>query len=73
MATLYVLAHFDDEYCAWPLIRQALAEGREQRFIHVVDYRTPALAAQRLSETLAFLKAHGIPPEHELHLGGGKG
>jgi LmbE family N-acetylglucosaminyl deacetylase len=73
MATLYILAHFDDEYCAWPLIRQAVAEGREQRFIHVVDYRTPELAATRRAETLAFLEAQGVPPERQLHLGGGKG
>ena len=73
MATLYILAHFDDEFCAWPLIRQGVAEGREQRFIHVVDYRTPHLAAMRLAETLDFLRAQGIPPEHELHLGCGTG
>jgi LmbE family N-acetylglucosaminyl deacetylase len=73
MATLYILAHFDDEFCAWPLIRQGVAEGREQRFIHVVDYGTPHLAATRLAETLDFLRAQGIPPEHELHLGCGTG
>ena len=69
MTTVYILAHFDDEYCAWPLIRQAVAEGREQRFIYVVDYRTPELSATRLAETVAFLKAQGVPAEGVLHLG----
>ena len=73
MTIVYVLAHFDDEYVAWPLIRQALAEGREQRFIHLVDYRTPQLAATRLKETLNFLAAHGLAAESELHLGSGTG
>ncbi|MDB5425037.1 MAG: hypothetical protein JWQ29_2453 [Phenylobacterium sp.] len=73
MAIVYILAHFDDEFCAWPLIRQALADGREQRFIHVVDYRTPELSATRLAETLAFLKGQGVPATSELHLGAGTG
>ena len=73
MTTVHVFAHFDDEFCAWPLIRQARAEGREQRFVHLVDYRTPRLAARRLGETMSFLRAHGFGPETEIHLGGGTG
>jgi LmbE family N-acetylglucosaminyl deacetylase len=73
MAIVYVLAHFDDESCVWPLIRQAVAEGREQRFIHVVDYGSSELAATRLKETLGFLEAQGVPPATELHLGAGTG
>lgn len=73
MAIVHVFAHFDDEFCAWPLIRRALAEGREQRFIHVVDYRTPRLAATRRAETLAFLTSQGLPPGSELHLGAARG
>jgi LmbE family N-acetylglucosaminyl deacetylase len=69
MATVYILAHFDDEYCAWPLIRQAVAEGREQRFIHMVDYRSRELSARRLAETVAFLEAQGVPAGNALHLG----
>src|SRR3546814_610340 len=69
MTPLYILAHFDDEYCAWPLIRQAVSEGRAQRFVHMVDYRTPKLAARRRDETLAFLKAQGVPADSALHLG----
>ena len=37
MTVVYVLAHFDDEYCAMPLIRRAVAEGRQHLFVHVVD------------------------------------
>jgi hypothetical protein len=73
VTTVHVFAHFDDEFCAWPLIRQAAAEGREQRFVHLVDYRTPALATRRREETLAFLRDHGLGPETELHLGAGTG
>jgi hypothetical protein len=73
MAIVYVLAHFDDEFCVWPLIRQAVAEGREQLFIHVVDYGSPQMTATRLSETLTFLRAQGVPEASELHLGAGAG
>jgi len=73
MTVVHVLAHFDDEYCAWPLIRRWAAEGREQRFIHVVDYRKPAMAERRRRETAAFLAAQGVPPATQLHLGADTG
>jgi N-acetylglucosamine malate deacetylase 1 len=73
MTVVYVLAHFDDEYCALPLIRRGVAEGREQRFIHVVDYRDPKLGARRHRETVAFLAAQGVPAHMQLHLGAGRG
>jgi N-acetylglucosamine malate deacetylase 1 len=73
MSVVYVLAHFDDEYCALPLIRRALAEGREQRFIHVVDYRDPQMAARRHRESVAFLLAQGVPAEMQTHLGARSG
>jgi LmbE family N-acetylglucosaminyl deacetylase len=73
MAIVHVFAHFDDEFCAWPLIRRALAQGREQKFIHVVDYGTARLADTRRAETLAFLTSHGLAAESELHLGAGTG
>src|SRR5437899_6952942 len=69
MTIVYVLAHFDDEYCALPLIRRARAEGREQRFIHVVDYRNPKMALRRRRETEAFLASQGVPPSAVTHLG----
>ncbi len=69
MTVVYVLAHFDDEYCALPLIWQAAADGREQVFVHVVDYRDPQMATRRRRETLAFLAGVGIPPTNQIHLG----
>jgi LmbE family N-acetylglucosaminyl deacetylase len=73
MSVVYVLAHFDDEYCALPLVRRGVAQGREQRFIHVADYRDPKLGARRRRETLAFLAAQGVPAEMQIHLGAGRG
>jgi len=73
MSVVYVLAHFDDEYCALPLIRQAAAQGRAQRFIHVVDYRNPKMAARRRAESLTFLAKFGIAASSQLHLGAGTG
>jgi len=73
MSVVYVLAHFDDEYCALPLVRRGVAEGREQRFIHVVDYRDQELGARRHRETLAFLAAQGVRAEMQVHLGAGRG
>ncbi|HEY2359387.1 MAG TPA: PIG-L family deacetylase [Phenylobacterium sp.] len=73
MTIVYVLAHFDDEYCALPLIRRAAAEGRGQRFIHVVDYRNPGMAQRRRLESEAFLARQGFPASAVLHLGAGRG
>ena len=73
MTVVYVLAHFDDEYCALPLIRRACAEGREQLFIHVVDYRNPKMSARRHRETVAFLAAEGVPAASQIHLGADTG
>jgi LmbE family N-acetylglucosaminyl deacetylase len=73
MTVVYVLAHFDDEYCALPLIRRRAAESRAQLFIHVVDYRRPDLAARRHRETVAFLAAEGVPADMQIHLGANTG
>jgi len=73
VTTVHVFAHFDDEFCAVPLIRRARAEGREQLFVHVVDYRSRKLAARRRAETLAFLQSWGLGPEAVLHLGADTG
>jgi LmbE family N-acetylglucosaminyl deacetylase len=73
MTVVYVLAHFDDEYCALPLIRRAVAEGREHLFVHVVDYRNPRMAERRRRETQVFLAAEGVPATSQLHLGAGTG
>lgn len=71
MAIVHLLAHFDDEYFATPLIRRAA--GGDQRFLYVADYATPALAAARLAETRAYLAGLGVPPEHVIHVGAGSG
>lgn len=73
MSVVYLLAHFDDEYCALPLIWQARREGKDQRFLYLADYRDPALAARRLAETKAFLARQGVAPEAVRHVGAGTG
>jgi LmbE family N-acetylglucosaminyl deacetylase len=73
MTVLYILAHFDDEYCAWPLVRAAAREGRRQRFLYVADYRTPELAARRFAETRRFLVHLGVDPTEAVHVGAGAG
>lgn len=73
MAVVYVLAHFDDEYAALPLIREAQARGQAQHFLYLADYRSPQIAARRLAETRAFLRRLGLPPEAARHVGLGSG
>lgn len=67
MAIVHILAHFDDEYFATPLIRR----GVEQWFLYLADYATPALSARRLAETRAYLADLGVPPERVIHVGAG--
>lgn len=69
MALVHILAHFDDEYFATPLIREA--RNLDQRFLYVADYATPALAAIRLAESRAYLSGFDVPPEHVVHVGAG--
>jgi len=73
MALVYVLAHFDDEYGAVPLIHEARKAGSDQWFLYVADYRTPELAALRLAESRRFLARLGVPAERVLHVGAGTG
>jgi len=73
MSAVYILAHFDDEYCALPLIWQAAREGLEQRFIYLADYRDAALGARRLAETRVFLARQGMAPAAVIPLGLGTG
>ena len=68
MTVLYVLAHFDDEYCALPLIRRDLAQGRDARFIHLVDYPGDS-GLHRQAETLGFLAGLGVGAGAQQHLG----
>lgn len=70
---VHILAHFDDEYCALPLIWEAARQGLEQRFIYLADYRDPAVGARRLAETRAFLRRQGFTAEAVIPLGLGSG
>lgn len=64
---LHVLAHFDDEYCAVPLIRANQRAGLEQGFVYVADYATPELTRIRFAETRAFLARLGIGADRIFH------
>lgn len=71
MAIVYILAHFDDEYFATPLI--ARAAGQDQWFLYIADYATPALSARRLAESRAYLASLGVPADRVVHVGAGSG
>ena len=73
MAIAYILAHFDDEYCALPLIRRRAAEGVDQHFFYVADYADPEAARRRLSESQALLRHVGVDPARAVHVGAGTG
>ncbi|MDB5448059.1 MAG: hypothetical protein JWQ97_3376 [Phenylobacterium sp.] len=73
MTVVHVLAHFDDEYCALPLIWEAQRQGLQQRFLYLADYRDESLAARRLQETRAFLARQGVPESAVRPIGLGTG
>lgn len=73
MNTLYILAHFDDEYFAWPLIRRGQMAGDQQHFMYVADYHPAEFARRRARETEQLLTQIGIPASHILHPGRGTG
>lgn len=73
MAVVYILAHFDDEYGAWPLVQARARAGADQRFLYVADYAGPAMAATRLAETRAMLADLAIDPAAVRHVGAGTG
>lgn len=73
MAIVHILAHFDDEYFATPLIRRIVDMKAEQRFLYLADYASPALSARRMAETRAYLADLGVPPEQVVHVGSGSG
>ena len=70
MAVAYILAHFDDEYFATPLI---IRGGADQWFLYIADYATPALSARRLAESRAYLAGLGVRSERVIHVGSGSG
>lgn len=71
MSVVYVLAHFDDEYGAWPMVLTRARAGIDQRFLYVADYASPAISAARLAESRAMLGALGVAPEAVVHVGAG--
>jgi LmbE family N-acetylglucosaminyl deacetylase len=71
MAIVYVLAHFDDEYCAQPLIRQRVREGIDQRFIYVADYPSSEVTRTRRRESEALLGRLGVEAAKIVHLAAG--
>lgn len=71
MSLVFLLAHFDDEYCALPLILEAQTAGKACWFLYVADYRDPQNAAVRFAETRAFLHRFGVPAERAIHVGAG--
>ncbi|WP_419253259.1 hypothetical protein ACN2C6_16905 [Caulobacter sp. ErkDOM-YI] len=73
MTTVYILAHFDDEYAALPLLLRDCREGAQPWLLYVADYASPALSARRLAETRALLASLGLPPEQAIHVGAGTG
>ena len=73
MTTVYVLAHFDDEYCGLPLVTAGVAAGDDQLFLYVADYVRPALAERRFAESRALLANLGVDPARVSHVGRGTG
>ncbi|HZZ30599.1 MAG TPA: PIG-L family deacetylase [Phenylobacterium sp.] len=73
MTVVYVLAHFDDEYCGLPLIDEARAAGKDQLFLYVVDYPSANNRAQRHAESRRFLTWLGLDSACAAHLGQASG
>jgi LmbE family N-acetylglucosaminyl deacetylase len=73
MNVVYVLAHFDDEYGALPLLLRDRSAGIQPWLLYVADYASPTLATRRLGETRALLASLGLPPERAVHVGEGTG
>jgi LmbE family N-acetylglucosaminyl deacetylase len=73
MTRLYLFAHFDDEYLAWPLIRARALQGEDQVFLYAADYADPEEARRRQAETAAFLRQAGVTHARIIHTGAGTG
>jgi len=73
MTLVWILAHFDDEYCGLPLIDEARAAGERQLFLYVADYDSPRVRAQRHAESRRFLGWLGVDPGDVVHVGAGRG
>lgn len=73
MSVVFLLAHFDDEYCALPLMLEARAAGESCWFLYIADYADQRNARRRLAETRAFLRHFGFEGARAIHVGEGSG
>lgn len=73
MNIVYILAHFDDEYAALPLLLRDRREGVQPWLLYVADYASPELSTRRLAETRALLASLDLPPDRAIHVGAGTG
>jgi len=73
MSTVYILAHFDDEYAAFPLLLRDRHQEHAPWLLYVADYATPDLSRRRLGETRRLIASLGLDPERVVHVGAGKG
>ncbi|MGO4410754.1 MULTISPECIES: PIG-L deacetylase family protein [unclassified Brevundimonas] len=72
MTTLVLLAHYDDEYCAIPLLVQARDKGEPLLLAFNAVPRTPDERTKRLHETTRCLDALGITQRIILGDGGAR-
>ena len=73
MTRVWILAHFDDEYCGLPIVEAARDAGEDQLFFYVADYVGEARRARRHGETRALLAWLGLDPARAVHVGRGTG
>ena len=73
MTRVWILAHFDDEYCGLPLIERARRDGEDQLFLYVADYEGDRRRARRHGETRALLRWLGLDPDRAIHVGANTG
>ncbi len=69
MISAYLLAHCDDEYAAWPLLRADQKAGRRIKVFHLTSTANEDLARRRRGESLAFLGRLGVTPADVVDLG----
>jgi hypothetical protein len=60
MTTLFVLAHYDDEYGAWPLIEARRRGGHDMLFAYLAPSSDAAARRRRVGETRSFLGSFGL-------------
>lgn len=69
MTSIYLLAHCDDEYAAWPLLRADQRAGRQVRIFHLTAPANEHMARRRQAESLVFLDRLGIAPDDIVEIG----